>query len=167
MAWEQQQLRRQATQWVHQACEAPRSAQQQSHLTVLTASYAGPPDAHGVRAVVSIDTGSVSSSFFPAAYQQGVVLYEPCGGLCAGLEMLLRNDICVQQYLYSDTDPTTQRVALHRVRSLQSQYPNLLQQEALAASFVTLPTDIKLVTAQQLISAILHAPVQQWMVVAG
>ena len=41
---------------------------------------------------------SVAATFFTAS-QKGVILYEPFGGLCAGLEMILRCGIPVNKYL--------------------------------------------------------------------
>eukprot|EP00854_Cymbomonas_tetramitiformis_P034587 gene34587-biopygen33923 len=40
-----------------------------------------------------VDTRVLDKRFFSQAREEGVVCYEPCGGLCAGLEMLLRNGI--------------------------------------------------------------------------
>ena len=57
---------------------------------------------------------SVASTFFTNA-PKGVVLYEPFGGLCAGLEMLLRCGISVARYLYSDIDPVAQALAKVRM----------------------------------------------------
>jgi hypothetical protein len=169
VAWEQQQLRRAATTWVQQACSAPAppAGPTASRQPPLAASFSGQADSNGVRHTVSISTASVASTFFPAALTQGVVLYEPCGGLCAGLEMALRNGARVQRYLYSDIDPAAQRVAAHRVRQLQTSYPDLLEPAALAASFSSLPADIRNVTAQHLAAAVQQQPGQQWLVVAG
>ncbi|KAK3240018.1 hypothetical protein CYMTET_50097 [Cymbomonas tetramitiformis] len=61
-----------------------------------------------------VDTGVLSSRFFSQARQEGVVCYEPCGGLCAGLEMLLRNGMKVDRYLYQDISPSSQTVARAR-----------------------------------------------------
>eukprot|EP00775_Hariotina_reticulata_P015084 gene15084-biopygen1096 len=57
--------------------------------------------------------------------------------------MCLGNGISVRRYLYSDIDAVAQRVALHRVRELQTRYPHLLHHEALASSFSALPADIR------------------------
>ncbi|KAK3253279.1 hypothetical protein CYMTET_37465 [Cymbomonas tetramitiformis] len=38
-------------------------------------------------------TRVLDKRFFSQAREEGVVCYEPCGGLCAGLEMLLRNGV--------------------------------------------------------------------------
>lgn len=81
--------------------------------------------------------------------------------------MVLRNGIAVKQYLYSDTDAKAQRIALHRVRLLQTQYPDLLQPSALVGSFNILPADVKTVTAQHLQQAVQNSAAKQWLVVAG
>jgi site-specific DNA-cytosine methylase len=81
--------------------------------------------------------------------------------------MVLRNGISVQQYIYGDTDHVAQRVATHRVRQLQSMYHIQLPESALQGFMSTLPMDITQVTEQQLHQAVRHAPVKQWLVVAG
>jgi hypothetical protein len=43
--------------------------------------------------VHALHTQSVAATFFPAALHAGVVLYEPFGGICAGLEMVLKAGI--------------------------------------------------------------------------
>jgi hypothetical protein len=96
----------------------------------------------------------VSNTFFPYAFSQGIVLFEPCGGLCAGLEMCLRNGIPIRRYFYSDIDRAAQQVALHRVRRLQTSFPDLLQPEALEHSFAVLPADIRSIGSQHLQQAV-------------
>eukprot|EP00775_Hariotina_reticulata_P002835 gene2835-biopygen4453 len=81
--------------------------------------------------------------------------------------MCLRNGISVRRYLYSDIDAVAQRVALHRVRELQTRYPHLLQPKALASSFSALPADIRQVTTAHLQQQLQQSPQQQWLVVAG
>ena len=56
----------------------------------------------------------------------GITLYEPFGGLCAGLEMALRNGIRVNHYLYSDTDVAAQTVMRYRIVQLAALYGSLL-----------------------------------------
>jgi hypothetical protein len=133
----------------------------------LPGSYVGPADSSGIKATMQLNTACVSSSFFPAALTNGVTLYEPFDGLCAGLEMVLRAGISVKQYLYSDSDMTAQRIAQHRVRLLQTQYPSLLEPEALIGAFCTLPADVRQVSTQHLQQAVQIAPAQQWLVFGG
>ncbi|KAK3233678.1 hypothetical protein CYMTET_56035 [Cymbomonas tetramitiformis] len=59
-------------------------------------------EAGKLRVPKKIDTRVVDKSFFQEAREEGVVCYEPCGGLCAGLEMLLRCGVEVNKYLYQD-----------------------------------------------------------------
>jgi hypothetical protein len=68
--------------------------------------------------------------------------------------MVLRNGLQVQQYIYGDTDPISQQVALHCVRQLQSMYPVQLPESALQAFMCTLPMDIKQVTSAHLKQAV-------------
>ena len=169
VAWEQQLLRSAATTWVQQACsnQPPPVVVAAAAQPFLAARLSGSPDSSGIQRTECLCTRPADATFFPAALNQGVVLYEPCGGLCAGLEMVLRNGVAVQSYLYSDIDPIAQRVALHRVRQLQSRFPELLQPEALSSSFSTLPADVRQVGSQQLLQAVQQSPAQQWLIVAG
>jgi hypothetical protein len=109
----------------------------------------------------------VADTFFPTALQHGIVLYEPFGGICAGLEMALRNGITILQYYYSDINPMAQRAALHRIRVLQCMYPKQLPEEALVGSLNTLPMDVRHVTSRHVSKAVREASVKQWLVVGG
>ena len=166
MTWQPQQLQHSAVQWVQQAAE------QQPNLTVssssaLSGQRVGAADDYGVQRTVQLDTNSVSSTYHTAALQHGIVLYEPFGGLCSGLEACLRNGFVVKQYLYSDIDPVAQAVAAFRVRQLQQQYPLLLSPAAASHSFDTLAADITAVNTQQLARAAARNPGVPWLVVAG
>jgi len=162
VAWRQQDLQTAAAAWVTLA-----DLEQPSLGPVLPGDYVGSPDQQGVKTTLQLNTSDCAATFFPAAVTEGIVLWEPFGGLCAGLEMALRNGFTVRQYLYSDTDRVAQRVALHRVRSLQAMYPEQLPESALASAFRTLPSDITQVTSKHLQDAINQAPTAQWLVVAG
>ena len=106
---EQQILHRKAGMWV-----------QQSLAVGLP-----PVPAIKQRGKGQLDISTVATSFFPAA-QQGLVVYESFGGLCAGLEMVLRNGFSVVQYIYSDISPTSRRVAAYRLQCLLARYPDQL-----------------------------------------
>jgi site-specific DNA-cytosine methylase len=81
--------------------------------------------------------------------------------------MVLRNGFAVRQYYYSDTDLTAQTVAIHRIISLQEQYPHLLPQQALLGCFSAMPADITAITAQHVYAAFQQHPSAQWLVVSG
>jgi hypothetical protein len=108
---------------------------------------------------------TVATTFFANA-QKGIVLYEPFGGLCAGLEMVLRCGIPVAKYLYSDIDPGTQDLAQVRMETLHIQYGTLLPSKAIKRPF-TLPQDINLVTSDHLLKQDAYDQTTQWMVLAG
>ena len=108
---------------------------------------------------------SVASTFFTNA-PKGVVLYEPFGGLCAGLEMLLRCGISVARYLYSDIDPVAQALAKVRMETLHIQYGVLFPSKAFKSPFA-LPQDINLVTSDNLLKQGAYDQNTQWIVVAG
>jgi hypothetical protein len=97
---------------------------------------------------------------------EGIVLYEPFGGLAAGLEALLRNNIQIHQYIYSDTSPIAQAIAKHRIASLHYKYPLLLPMHAIQHTFTSLPMDVSACTHD----ALRHAGAgsgRQWVVIAG
>ena len=146
---QQQQLRAKATRWVAAAAQQPP--------TRSSTSYP--------RSASRFNISSVSSTFFAAA-PAGVVVYEPFGGLCAGLEMVLRNGLPVSQYFYSDIDPLARSVAQHRLSLLQARYPALLPASALQFTFSALPQDVWEVTEQQLAALSARFP-RQWLVVGG
>jgi hypothetical protein len=115
-------------------CWVNSSAPTQPTPAALPGTLTGEPDAFGVRDTQQLRTQPVASSFFPAA-AQGVVLLEPFGGLCAGLEMLLRNGTAVKQYYYLDSNATSRKVAAHRIQQLAAQYPLLLPASAVIDAF--------------------------------
>lgn len=162
------QLAKAAAQWVAAACTQaiPASAVAVS-AAPLPGVYRGTPDRSGVRETLQLNTQSVASTFFPRAQLQGIVLFEPCGGLCAGLEMVLRAGIKVQQYLYADIDSNARHLARHRLQQLMGEFPHLLQPSAVAGTFSTLPQDIQQISTAHLAAAVRSAPAQQWLVVAG
>lgn len=116
--WHQHRLEQVAGAWV--AGATPFLAQQ-SHPPARSGQHVGESDARGVSGLLGLD--SVAASFFPAARARPIVLLEPFGGLCAGLEMALRNGNGIQQYFYLDTDPTARRVAVYRISQLMA-YPS-------------------------------------------
>jgi hypothetical protein len=63
----------------------------------------------------SLCMNPISSSFFVNA-QKGLVLYEPFGGMYAGLEM-------VHRYYYSDIDPVARKLAATRMIALHKKVP--------------------------------------------
>ena len=54
----------------------------------------------------SWDTYPRTSAWSQAVRGEGVVLFEPCEGLRAGLEAVLRNRVKVRLYIYSDILPS-------------------------------------------------------------
>ena len=115
----------------------------------------------------------------------GITLYEPFGGLCAGLEMVLRNGIRVNNYLYSDTDRAAQAVMRRRVMQLAELYGSLFPPTAYnhlldprnplpwapigppGGNGRQLPMDVNKITEQDLMDAGALDPKQQWFLVAG
>jgi len=148
----QQALQAKATGWV-------------SAVTAGELTAADNDSSSHSRSPYSLQTASVAATFFPAA-AAGLVVYEPFGGLCSGLEMVLRNGFAVHTYLYSDIDPVAQQVAAYRLQQLQAQYPGLLPATALGATFTALPQDVWQITSQHL-QAVTSQYQRQWLVVGG
>ena len=103
--------------------------------------------------------------FFDAALKQGVTLYEPLGGLCAGLEACLRNGIRVNKYFYSDPDVTSRMAARHRLALLSAAHPNHLPPEAWRDTFLLVPQDVASLSAADLHQAGAGTG-EQWMMIA-
>jgi hypothetical protein len=85
----------------------------------------------------------VPAGFYSAAWTEGITVLELFGGLCAGLEMALRNGCKVARYIYADTDSAARRVAAHRVQALDQRYPGQLAADACAYMFITVPQDVR------------------------
>jgi len=126
----------------------------------------GPADDFGVWPVDGLCTRPVGAAFAHAAQQDGIVLYEPFGGLCAGLDMLLSCGVAVCQYYYSDVDLAAQAVARNRVAGFHAKYPHLFPTDASVGAFELLPMDVRDVDSASLVEAgALDG--RQWLVVAG
>ncbi len=137
-AWQQFKLQSAASAWLAKAAAAGMDTVQPASLW----NYGTEVDAHGTFATCQLKALPVSSTFYLAAYVRGLVLHEPFGGLCAGLEATLRNGFKVSQDVYSDTEPAVQRIALHCRRTLQSLYLSQLATSALEGCFSLLPVDV-------------------------
>lgn len=155
-------LRRQATGWVLGAVKAGSGGW---HHDGLPGRFGGAMDSAGIKHTKALCTTSVSSTFHTAA-QEGIVLCELFGGICAGLEMVLRNGISVGRYIYVDHDSMCQAIAHFRISQLMALYPHLLPAAAVADAFTLLPQDVWQITTSQLQQLSAFLP-QQWLVVGG
>ena len=133
----------------------------------LPGQCTGQPDAYGVRSTIQLNTRCVSSDFFPAAAGSGIILYEPFGGICAGLEMCLRNGLKIVRYYYSDVDALAQHVALHRINQFLQQYPEQLDTSAVVNAVALFAADIRDVSSKQLHAVVTQYPTIPWLIVAG
>ncbi|KAK3253478.1 hypothetical protein CYMTET_37274 [Cymbomonas tetramitiformis] len=111
-----------------------------------------------------VDTRVIDVDFYREAREEGVTCYEPCGGLCAGLEMLLRNGVKVNAYLYQDISLVSQAVARARCLALRHRYPHLLASNAIKLD--QLPPNLEHVTARHLIDAGAQS-YERWVMVCG
>jgi hypothetical protein len=150
------QLHQQAASWVQ---------------TALTASQLLPPTVYGAAAktpsdISPVDATVIAASFFHHLDREGVVVLELFGGLCAGLDMLLRNGVRVLRYIYCDISPVCSRVASHRMQQLAAAYPRQFNMRAYKDALVTLPADVFNITHDALLDAD-ALDGNQWLVVAG
>eukprot|EP00775_Hariotina_reticulata_P015140 gene15140-biopygen1676 len=130
----------------------------------LPGKHSGAPDAGGIRLTRQLRTEPCADTFFPSAHQDGIVLWEPCGGICAGLEMVLRNGFKVRRYLHSDVDPMATRLAAHRIMQLQELFPEQLRQTALRGCFNSMPSDIRRISSEHLRLLVEETRGLQWLV---
>lgn len=147
---------------------AMQSLAMQATTWVRTAFSAGHPTTEGSTPTQphTVINSATNTTFLQHALKEGVVLLELFGGMCAGLEMCLRNGIQVTKYLYVDKDPAAQRVASHRLQLLSAQYPHLLPKSAYKDAFTSLPQDIRDITDTHLVQCG-SLEGDQWLVVAG
>jgi hypothetical protein len=115
---------------------------------------------------LQLNTAVVPPAFFASATHAGITVYEPFGGLCAGLEAALRAGFKVRRYIYADVAPVAQKVARFRLQKLAALYPSQLTPAACAGAFTTLPQDIY-ATTPEVISAVARQTPEPWLVVAG
>lgn len=115
----------------------------------------------------TVDVRCVAPTFFAAAEQHGLVVFEPFGGLCSGLEATLRMGFRVGCYIYADTSRVSRQVAQHRLLQLSQRYPEQLSPAAWQGAFSALPQDVRAITFQHVQKVVAAFPSQQWLLVAG
>ena len=147
VAIHQQQLRRAANEWLHNASPLPPAL-------VHTSTHP------------ALCTDTLQSDQINGLLSAKITVYEPFGGLCAGLEMLFRNGISVNRYIYSDISPVAQAIANHRLQQLSETYSHQLLPPAWHTALSTLPHDVRQVDHLTLTQAG-AADGTQWMLIAG
>jgi len=152
------------SRWLNESAFARHAVTPACQPWAATASSL--PDVYGVYPTAQLCTAAIGPAFLEAASEEGIVLYEPFGGLCAALDAVLANNIAVHQYYYSDIDPAAQQVAHRRVQRLHARHPALFPVTAFAAAFSTLPMDVRKLDTAALVAAGATAG-RQWLVVAG
>ena len=157
-------LQQRASAWVQQAATQLLA---QPATSGSAAVHVGPADHWGVRHTTALNTQVLGPSFFSASRDvPGITLCELFGGMAAGLEMLLRNGVCVRRYLYCDIDPAARAVAQHRVSQFLHHYPTLIDPSAVSEAFSLLPHDVRCVGSTELVAAG-ALDRTRWLVVAG
>ena len=134
-------LRRRATLWVNEAWDLlPRDINTSPHLSFDSS----PADANHVRSAVTLEGSPVpGGALLLAMSPTGITLFEPFGGIAAGLEMCLRNGVRITRYIYSDISASARAIAIHRLHTLSAEYPRLLPLEAWSGAFSALPQEEK------------------------
>jgi transposase InsO family protein len=114
-----------------------------------------------------LDTTTLSPLQVARLRVEGVTLFEPFGGMAAGLEAVLRNGIPVRRYIYCDRSQVAQAVASHRIKLLAKRFgPRLLPPKACGKAFTTVPQNVYKLDERSLIAAGAKDGTQ-WLVVAG
>jgi hypothetical protein len=103
--------------------------------------------------IFQYNTDSYSRPFFARGLGTGITVYEPIGGMCAGLEACLRAGLKVDRYLCSDPDPVAVRVVNSRVEKLCAEFPKQLSLDAVRRVWLDLPQSLPNVTEQALLAA--------------
>eukprot|EP00877_Chromochloris_zofingiensis_P012904 jgi/Chrzof1/7868/Cz02g39130.t1 len=161
----QRQLLQTANTWLHEADSKLRTWTRRSPW--LPGRYEGPMNDAGLRPTQQLNTSCVNGKFFTSASEHGVVVLELFGGICAGLEMALRNGLTVSRYIYCDYNSIALKAAQHRVDVLACQYPSQLSLPAIQDAFVSLPLDVTHITPLMLRQLAAKYDSYPWLVVAG
>ena len=94
-----------------------------------------------------------SRAFFSQAMGKGVTVYEPLGGMCSGLESLLRCGVKVNRYISSEPDLAAAKIVSQRLDKLSAEYPAQLSPDAYRRVWLDLPLDPCKVTEDSLMAA--------------
>ena len=131
----------------------------------LPGYYDGETDEFGVQPTKVLCTKLIHLSFFNMAALEGVTVYEPFGGMCAGVDALLQSGVKVARYLYSDKDPSARSIAQHRVKQLSARFPLAFPSTTWEEMFA-IPQDVTFITTLDLLQAG-ALDQSQWVIVAG
>jgi hypothetical protein len=159
---DQMDLLSSARQWVRDSLPV-------DHLVpmYLPGSYVHATDPSGCRTTAQLCTKTIGNSFWKTAFHEGVVMYEPFGGMCNGLLSALRCGIVIKRYIYSDTCPNARRCAEQRLKNLTATFPLQLPQQAISDAFSRLPMDDYRVGTSQLAQLCRKHQGSPWLVVGG
>jgi RNase H-like domain found in reverse transcriptase/Reverse transcriptase (RNA-dependent DNA polymerase)/Integrase zinc binding domain/PHD-finger/Integrase core domain len=156
-------LKAAATEWVFDAMATLASVNASAEQPL---QVEGKANKHRIQPTVGVSTGIVGPRFFQAAEREGVVLLELFGGMCAGLEMCLKNGLRIKRYLYCDNNPTVRILAASRVEKLAARYPHLLPRESFQQAFLSIPQNVRQLRTKHLVKAG-ACEGAQWFVIGG
>ena len=127
-----------------------------------TANYARQLAARAARWVHPISpwhpatpVGYPGDAFFQTDAESRLVVVELCGGVCAGLEGVLRNGAHVAAYYYCDCDESARAIARRRTQRLAERYADQLAPDAFAGAW-DLPNDANDITIDHFKARGLH-----------
>jgi len=149
---------------MQRALEEPKRLMESTTGAELGAE--GPGDYRDAYSHARLLQDVVSGSFISKARARGIILYEPFGGMCSGLEMCLDAGIPIKRYVYSDTAEAAQKVAKFRVQQLHYRHPELLPRSATAGMW-DLGHDVTQVTGEALEAVVRSHPDSRWLVIGG
>ena len=113
-----------------------------------------------------INTRVVAPVFFQHARDEGIVLVELFGGLCAGLQICLRNGVKVNRYVFCDSYAVVRNVAMYKCEQLRAEHATLIGPQAVSCMSTTLPQDVWAIGKEH-IKGIIGDGNTQVLVVAG
>ena len=116
-------------------------------------------------AVSNISTRIVPVEFFREIFTEGIVLYEPCGGIGTCLQAALRNGWRIRKFIYQDTSQAAKAVMTKRLGEFSRDYGSLFPNSAWQDSF-SLPDDIEHLTPHHLKEAGVSQGLR-WVVCCG
>lgn len=94
--------------------------------------------------------------------KEGITLLELFGEVAIGLVVVLQASTKVRRYLYVDNSGLAKKVAIHHIEKLRKRFPTLLPRIATKRAFIALPSDVSLISREEIT---IHGPIS--LVIVG
>lgn len=130
------------------AAEETRPVLTESTIQLIRAAREYTQQAMDTITLPDMSGGSTASKFVDSRIiawtpgAQGITLIELFGGICTGLEAVLKCGMRVDRYFYCDIHPVAQLIAQQRIEALQQEYPTQFTGKACSNTFCMLPQDV-------------------------